>query len=149
MAKGVETVLCYAAGAIFAVGWWLWIDAHVYSQFVQDDVYVTFPHYLPAIINTVALVLMNLVSWSDLNSNGLFSEGVSTKAKIVIFVAFVLSFACVGASIWIAVVHWFQNMEPEPKTTFPGVALIVQNVLISGSAFMYRFAKPQEDDGGF
>jgi len=142
-------VLCYAAGAIFAVGWWLWIDGNVYSVHIEDAVIVTFPHYLPGIINTIALVLMNIVSWTDLNSNGLFSEGVSTKAKILIFVAFVLGFGCVSASIWIAVVHWFQNTETVPKTTYPGVALIVQNVLIFGSAIMYRFAKPQDDDGAF
>jgi len=140
-------VLSYAAGAIFAVGWWVWIDSHVYAVHIEDEVIVTFPHYLPGIVNTIALIMMNLVSWTDLNSNGLFSEGVSTKAKIFIFLAFVLGFGCVSASIWIAVQHWFQNTETEPKTQYPGVAIIVQNALIFGSACIYRFAKPQEDDG--
>ena len=146
MTKLQETLLSYFSGALFAFAWWLWIDANVYTNYIEDDVGIYFPHYLPAIVGTIGMIMVNAVSWSDLNNNSLFSnDGVSTKARVWLFVAFIIQFGALIAAIWIGIVHWFQN-EVVPKTQYGGVAIIIQNLLIFAAALIYRFAKPQEEE---
>ena len=42
----------------FAIGWWLWVDANVYSnKFEQTDIKVTFGHYVPGIVSTLGLIM--------------------------------------------------------------------------------------------
>jgi len=138
-----ETLLAYAAGFSFAIGWWLWIDANVYSHHTNDPVQVSGVHYIPGIISTIGLIMVNLVSWSDLNGVNFLSDNVSAKARIWLLFAFVVSFAGLVVGVWMAVVHWFQG---NPNSQYPGVALIVQNLLIFAGGAMYRFAKPSDED---
>lgn len=44
-------------GKQFAVAWWLWIDANVFSVNFNNDVPVLFVHYLPGIFGSIALVM--------------------------------------------------------------------------------------------
>jgi len=88
--------------------------------------------------------MINAVSWNDLNSNFVFGDGVSTKAKIWLFISFIIAFAAVIAAAWIGISHWFQA---SPNSQYGGIAIIVENVLIFASALIYRFSKPKEEDG--
>jgi len=141
-----ETALSYLAGAVFSFAWWLWIDCNVYTVYSNErNTKIYFPHYLPGIVGTIALIMINVVRWSDLNSNNMFGSGVSNKARAWMFFSFIIAFGCIAAAIWIAIVHWFQG---NPTTSvYPGVAIIIKNLLIFVSAMLYRFAKPQDDLG--
>jgi len=142
MGSGQETVLCYVAGAAFAIGWWIWIDATVYSVSIDDDPSHIGYYFIPGIVSTIAVLMINAVSWNDLNNNFLFGDGVSTKARVWILFSFIVAFGGIAAAIWGAIAHWFQA---SPKSEWGGVALIIQNVLIFASAMIVRFAKPSED----
>jgi hypothetical protein len=51
----IITILSYTPQ--FAVGWWLWIDAHVYSAHIHTTVPVKAQHYVPGIVGSVALLM--------------------------------------------------------------------------------------------
>lgn len=62
-----ETIMSYVAGGLFAIAWWLWIDAHAFSaKFELTDVHVTFPIYLPGIASTIALIMYKSSSCNSL-----------------------------------------------------------------------------------
>lgn len=79
----------YASGVLFASGWWLMIY----------DMPLVFPYWMPIIINTIAMLLINMVSISQVNEE----YGNATK----LFVLFTLAahigsvMACVVfLSVW-------------------------------------------------
>jgi len=148
MVKKAETAICYVAGLVFAVGWWIWIDATVYHVHVNDPIKVIWWQYVAGLISTIGLFGVNIVSWRDLDSNNIFGDQVSARAKIFLFCAFIVCFGGIIAAIWIAAQWWFiaaNNFTPKPSV-YGGIALIVQNILIFLSTLLYRFAKPQEED---
>lgn len=138
-----RTGLYYFSGAIFAVGWWIWIDAHALGEYNDDQRKVQGWEYLPGIVCTLALILINLVSWGDLNGTGLDGESRTRKARIFFFFALLLLFGAMIGGIWIGAARWLAKGNHD--TTYPGVAIIVQMGLILASAMIYRFTKPQED----
>ena len=50
-----------AAGALFGAGWWFWLDACTLAEHK-----VPFDQYLPGIIATLALVMINLIRRDEL-----------------------------------------------------------------------------------
>jgi len=138
-----EMITCYAAGILFSIGWWIWIDATVWTNKQSGYAPVLGTQYIPGIVSTIALFMINAVSWNDLNDNFVFGDGVSTKAKIWLFFAFILAFGALAGSIWIGVQYWF--LSSNVGSDYGGVAVIVQNCLIFLSALMYRFSKPQNE----
>ena len=140
----------------------------MFSVVFQNDVPVLFVHYLPGIFGSIALVMINVVSWQDLGglSWGWSEGGRQKMVRAWFFVSLVVAFGSVIASLWMAIEHWFNvnepNPGPEPAPTsistsydapgvhykWPGVALILQNVLIFVSALLYRFSKPVEEGEG-
>lgn len=90
---------------------------------------------------------INSVNWSDVEGMGLYSMDDSNQKRIRIWLLLsgVVAFGSIFAAVWIAVAHWFTN-EKAPFSNWPGVALILQNVLIFLSGITYRYAKPPPGD---
>lgn len=87
-----------------------------------------------------------MVNWRDLGSSwgsGWGEDAVQARVRAWLFFSLVVCFGGILASIWVASVHWFQQ---KPKSDWPGLALILQNVAIFISAMAFRFAKPMDND---
>merc|ERR1712098_417224 len=136
------TIVCYTAGALFGVGWWLLIGTSIANRNSNDPVPPAFVHYLPGIFASIALVMINMVSWSALNDNVL-DGGSTAKARAWLFAWLTVLFACAIAGYWVAFDNgdWFG----ENKKNFPGVALILNVSLITVAALLYRFARGSDD----
>ena len=51
-------LVSYVSGFLFAVGWWILVDANVMSNFYQmESGKVTGIHYIPAAASTLSLIL--------------------------------------------------------------------------------------------
>lgn len=86
---------------------------------------------------------INSVNWSDVEGMGLYTMDDSNQKRIRIWLLLsgIVAFGSIFAAVWIAVAHWFTN-DKTPFSNWPGVALILQNVLIFLSGITYRYAKP-------
>lgn len=74
---------------------------------------------------------VNLVNFNSLENPLMFDQRASKRAFFFVMVAFIVSFAGIIIGIWLGVVGWLEsNLNPAPKTIYPGVILIVQNLLI-------------------
>jgi hypothetical protein len=136
------------AGCLFMAGWLIWIDGAVAGNKFQDFKAPPWYFYLPGFITSFVLIMMNLVSLNDLHPFALvFSEDISYKVRAWLFVAFALGFGSLGASIWMCVDSY--GHEPGDRV-WPGVALVLQNVIILFSSVLLLFArKVSEEDEGY
>ncbi|XKL65163.1 hypothetical protein PGB90_005249 [Kerria lacca] len=124
------------AGLLFFVGWWLMIDANV----VHPDL-VSTGYYVWGTLGTISLIMVNLISRSQIHgdsSGGYFDTNV---ARAWLFVGFVLGFASVIASFGI----FFANFFPKDISKTPGIELFLQNILIFLSSIIYKFGRTEEE----
>jgi len=135
----------------FALAWWLWIDAHAFSvKFEPSSVSVTFGHYVPGLVSSLGLLMVNVVNWRDLGGFnwGWAEDGVQARVRAWLFFALVVCFGGIIAAVWVASVHWFGKEQP-PVYTYPGFALIFQNLILFLATMLFRFAKPMDDGNAY
>jgi len=141
-AKQCKEACAYIAGIMFAVGWFLWIDAHVYLiEYVKkenaDDVTpsITFAYYIPALVTTLGLIMTNVINLETLNPySWLFDEHIGGRVKAWLFLSFFISFGGLVAAIWIMAAIF---MPPHNQgDQWPGIALCLQNLLILLSSLL-------------
>jgi len=142
-----ETLLSYFSGVLFAIAWWIWIDAHAKSVELKAAGPGFGPFYLVGILGSVAFVMINTVSWKDLMGGewAFGEEGSQAKIRIWFFLALILGFGAICLSLWLGIEKWLNNSEFPYK--YPGVALIVQNMMIFASALLFKFRIPLPSTG--
>jgi len=84
---------------------------------------------------------------------GFLGDGENKKARLWLFFSFIVAFGAVFGAMWIGIQVWLTRPEmtsdgAPPMTNYPGIAIIVQNMLIFTAALIFRFAKPQVDEFG-
>jgi hypothetical protein len=78
----------------------------------------------------------------QLNGTG-YSEGCmgSNGVKVWLFTGFVLGFAAMIAAVWLMVEEFHEKPEP-------GIALLLQNIMILLASLLYKFGRTDEAFGG-
>eukprot|EP00028_Trichosphaerium_sp_Am-I-7-wt_P014412 CAMPEP_0168508360 /NCGR_PEP_ID=MMETSP0405-20121227/73_1 /TAXON_ID=498012 /ORGANISM="Trichosphaerium sp, Strain Am-I-7 wt" /LENGTH=139 /DNA_ID=CAMNT_0008525491 /DNA_START=53 /DNA_END=472 /DNA_ORIENTATION=+ len=135
--------MAYASGGLFAIAWWIWIDAATVDAHLEWNT-IQPGHYFPGVFATIALIMVNLVSWTDLDGFGFGDDGSQKRTRFWLFGSFSIMFGALFAAVWLGIDHWF--MKKDVPNSWPGIALILENVIIMCSALMYRFAKTPGDD---
>ncbi|KAM0827060.1 hypothetical protein ACQ4PT_068429 [Festuca glaucescens] len=128
------------AGALFGAGWWFWVDAVVCSA-----VKVSFIHYLPGIFASVSALMFNCVSKEDLGGDYYSAYGGDDnewRAKLWLFVAYVVSFVCLAASVGLLVQDALTDKGPSVWT---GVAGVLQCVFVLISGLTYWTCHSSDD----
>ncbi|CAA3027125.1 transmembrane 50 homolog [Olea europaea subsp. europaea] len=115
------------AGAVFGAGWWFWVDAVVCSS-----VKVSFLHYLPGIFASLAALMFNTVNKEDLDDSP-YGES-EWRVKLWLFIAYVVSFVCLAASVGLLIQDALVESGPSAWT---GVAGVFQCVFVLISGLMY------------
>ncbi|PKU74709.1 hypothetical protein MA16_Dca004900 [Dendrobium catenatum] len=111
------------SGAVFAAGWWFWVDAVVCSA-----VKVSFLHYLPGIFASLSAVMFNSVRKEDISYDYYSPYGDSEwRLKLWLFVAYVVSFASLAAGVGLLVQDALTDKGPSAWT---GVAGVLQCVFV-------------------
>ena len=59
----------YVSGLLFAVGWWIFIDAIVYDKGHPAIIRPTIQDFIPGILSTLALITVNMVNRKHLSGN--------------------------------------------------------------------------------
>ncbi|CAA3027126.1 transmembrane 50 homolog [Olea europaea subsp. europaea] len=108
------------AGAVFGAGWWFWVDAVVCSS-----VKVSFLHYLPGIFASLAALMFNTVNKEDLDDSP-YGES-EWRVKLWLFIAYVVSFVCLAASVGLLIQDALVESGPSAWT---GVAGVFQCVFV-------------------
>ncbi|XP_078444760.1 transmembrane 50A-like protein [Wolffia australiana] len=115
------------AGAVFGAGWWFWVDAVVCSA-----VKVSFLHYLPGIFASLAALMFNGVKKEDMDYSP-YEDG-EWRVKLWLFLAYVVSFVSLAASVGLLVQD---ALVDKGQSTWTGIAGILQCVFVLISGLIY------------
>ncbi|BFZ62345.1 Vacuolar protein sorting-associated protein 68 [Saitoella coloradoensis] len=137
----------YIAGALFALGFWAFIDAAVYSKVASGgEVHVTFVDWIPGICSVLGMIVINSIDKARLNGDS-FSysgSGVAWKARLFLFVGFALMAGGLAGSITVLTLKYLLPNYPYPTLWF-GVANVLANGLIMLSSALLWLVQNADD----
>jgi len=131
------------AGILFFTGWWIIIDvtASGLNRHEFNPAY-----HLCGLCGTIALFIVNSVSKAQLRGDGLEIDGYLYICPIAsllwLFLGFLMAFACCIASFWILIGGYLNHDSIHNK--WPGVAILLQNLLIFASSLVFKFGRAEE-----
>lgn len=117
----------------FSIALFVFIDAATFSHSPLNgsDVHMNFVDWIPGIICTLGMLIINLIDKSRLSADS-FShsgDGVAWKARVVLFMGFAMMAGGLAGGVTVCVLKYVV-----PETTWPtlwfGVANVVANALI-------------------
>jgi heme/copper-type cytochrome/quinol oxidase subunit 4 len=148
-------IIAFLAGTITGIAWWIIIDILVRStEHLFARVYI-----LPGIAITLMLIILHFIPDTAMqDDNGMiniFSSNTSlcgcgsTKcARFSLFLAFLIIFSAVVASIWIFMANYANTDDINKKARYVqwfGVGNIVYTVLLAIAALLSRFGRTKID----
>ncbi|KAK5944885.1 Vacuolar protein sorting-associated protein 68 [Knufia obscura] len=100
----------YLSGAMFSLGFFLFLDAAVFSHSALNGstIHITFVDWIPLICSTLGMTVINSIEKSRLNSDS-FSysgNGVAWKARLVLFLGFALIAGGLAGSVCVLVLNF-------------------------------------------
>ncbi|BGP14981.1 hypothetical protein JCM10213_007215 [Rhodosporidiobolus nylandii] len=153
--------LVYFAGALFAFGWWAFLDASISSAHAKPisdpdtpydpvPVHVTFADWAPGLCATFGMIIVNLIDKARLvgeDYEGSWSSGgVAWRARLFLFVGFALMAGGLAGSLTVLIVKYIVPHYPENYGVNWGVANVLQSIAIMFSAVILWFAQSASDE---
>lgn len=120
----------------FFSGWWVIID--VAARYTSDDFHGAF--YMFGIFGTLSFIIVNSISNSQLRDDGYDSVN-PRAAKGCLLLGFILGFSALTGSIWVLISEFGGGTYPNP---WPGIALLIQNVLIFLGSLTFKFGRVED-----
>ncbi|KAJ8663463.1 hypothetical protein O0I10_000703 [Lichtheimia ornata] len=135
----------YSAGVLFALGWWVFIDALVMSARAEGDVkaHMGFEDWVSGILSTLGMVIINLIDKSRLHGEEYAYAGSSLvfKARLFLFLGFALIAGGFAGSFCVLIVKYIVYYESAQPYTYYGAAIVIQCGLIMVSTIVLWVAQ--------
>ncbi|GBB94093.1 hypothetical protein RclHR1_02290019 [Rhizophagus clarus] len=126
-----KLIATYVSGGLFAIGWWAFIDALIYTK-VNRSLYV---EVITGIITTIGMILVALIDKSIFSDEiYIYSRKTLWKARLLLFVGFTLMVSSLIGSVTHFVIKYIIT-EVYEETHF-GIAVVVQNACILMSSLI-------------
>ncbi|GJJ71919.1 hypothetical protein EMPS_04276 [Entomortierella parvispora] len=146
----------YISGALFAIGWWFFIDSVVYSKnwdYGRDGekhASIEFVDWVPGICSTLGLIIINCVDKASLTGDSFtFSDSGSVSvqwiARLFLFIGFSFMAGGLAGSISVMCLKYIIPDYGE-VFTFWGICSVVQNAAIMLSAAVLWFSQNSSSD---
>ncbi|KAJ1918639.1 Vacuolar protein sorting-associated protein 68 [Tieghemiomyces parasiticus] len=143
----------YLAGALFAVGWWFFVDGLVFAGHHPDfPARVGVEDYLPGIFCTVGMLITNSIDLSLLRDDHFGysgnSGGLAGRAKFTLFIGIALIAGGLAGSVASLCIKYIASGVAN-EFIYTGVAVIVQTVLITLSSIVLWLVHNSEAEGQY
>ncbi|KAM0755049.1 UPF0220-domain-containing protein [Meredithblackwellia eburnea MCA 4105] len=155
--------LVYLSGALFALGWWMFLDSTMLSKHAIPlpdpgpwdpvPIHVTFSDWTPGICSTIGMIIVNLIDKQRLMNddegpswNDGFAGGVAWRARLFLFMGFAFMAGGLAGSITLLVIKYVIPNYPGGFGVNWGIANVLQSVLIMMSAIVLWTAQNAESD---
>lgn len=109
------------------------------ARYTREDFNAIF--YIFGVFGTISFIIVNSISNSHLRDDGGFDGSSAKAAKAFLLVGFILGFTALTASVWILISEYATGKY---GATYPGVALLIQNILIFLSSLTFKFGRTEE-----
>ncbi|AET37798.1 Vps68p Ecym_2041 [Eremothecium cymbalariae DBVPG len=143
----------YTAGALYAIGFWLFLDCVLYSKNANgSEVHVTFVDWIPIICNSLGMLIVSSIDkdrlLEDVLGSGSFA-GTSQKAwqaQAVLFFGFALQAGGLSGSFAVLVLKFLVNGYNRYPTLGMGINNVLGNICIVFSCVFLWVAHNIEDE---
>ncbi|KAJ9055667.1 Vacuolar protein sorting-associated protein 68 [Entomophthora muscae] len=139
--------LVYLSGILFAISWWVFIDAIVSSHLSSDTQSRPYiEDYIVGSISTIGMSIVNSLDPSLIKGESFTYSGSSLawKARLILFFGITANAgACIGA-ITIACIKYYLKTT---SVAYVGTALIIQTFGILASCIILWIAQSMENEG--
>ena len=161
----------YLSGALFALGWWFFLDACIISSLrlrpPQDPTvpydppatHINFADWMPGLCGTLGMIVVNLIDKQHLTEvgatfsfggaggggGGFSGDSVQWRARLFLFVGFALMAGGLAGSITVFTVKYLIPDLPEGFEYY-GVANVLQNAAIMLSTVILWLSQNTESD---
>ena len=134
LAEAVPSIGSCVAGLLFGAAWLLWIDGVAFAAAEYGEA-VNGAYWVPGILQTIGLLMVNLINWSLLTDDSMMDDGgVAVKVKAWVFVSFVFCFSGLIGSVWILVQEMqHPSWEAGGGAVDSAVRCLLQNLFLFGS----------------
>lgn len=145
--RAVRSAMVYVAGALYAIAFWLMVDASIYSKTVNASViHVSFVDWIPFICSTLGMMVVNSIDKSQLfNSNG-FGSGMQWQARLVLFIGFSLLAIGMAGSFLVLILKFLIKGFNTMPTLGMGLENVASNLCIMLSCILLWILQNIEDD---
>ena len=147
VSEALPSVGSLVAGFLFGIAWLVWIDGVAFAA--HEGYGVNGVHWLPGILQTLALFMVNVINWSALTEDAFMDEGRGAKVKCWIFTSFVFAFSGVIGAIWILVAESNAPLaEGEAWNPAGGPAThgLAQNIMLFAASLLFRAVRTQSEE---
>ncbi|KAJ3145368.1 hypothetical protein HDU89_007122 [Geranomyces variabilis] len=135
----------YIAGVLFAIGWWVFIDGAVYATSRTEPpvpVPVAFVDWVPGILSTVALIIVNLIDREMLSAESDIGGGsVATKAQGCAFLGVSMALGSLGGAFAVMILKYTLHGRTAGDEAYFGFCISGQNALIFASSMILWFGR--------
>ena len=139
LAEAVPSIGSCVAGLLFGTAWLLWVDGVAFAAAEYGEA-VNGAYWVPGILQTIGLFMVNLINWSLLTDDSMMDDGgVAGKVKAWVFVSFVFCFSGLIGSVWIFVQEMqHPSWEAGGGAVDTAVRCLLQNLFLFGSCLLFR-----------
>ncbi|CCC69443.1 hypothetical protein NCAS_0C04530 [Naumovozyma castellii] len=156
---GVRTVSVYLSGIFYALGFWVFLDAALYSKHSNaSDVHVTFIDWIPFLCSTFGMLIVNSIEKNRLlqgalsNDGGISSsfggvdEAMAWQARSILFFGFALLAGGLSGSIVVLIIKFLVKDYTSYPTVGMGINNVLGNIFILISCVVLWIAQNIEDE---
>jgi hypothetical protein len=149
-------IISWFCGFLFGVGWWLMIDATVYTSHTilpdpeHPEWWMGTPlwwFYVPAIFSSLGFFMLNVVKMEEAWGSSEYDDTGRPCGRPWLFISFIIFFAGLISAFWIFFARFIYGgnfIGPVPTQKWLGTALLLQNILIASSSLIQRFYRRDE-----
>ena len=98
-------------------------------------------YWIPGILQTASLFMVNAINWEVMSGEGMLDDGGVLRARLWVFVSFVLAFGGLIGAIWILI----QEMNRSGGVVEPALKGLLQNLFIFASSLLFRMCRIKAD----
>mmetsp|Transcript_29768 Transcript_29768/g.41104 ORF Transcript_29768/g.41104 Transcript_29768/m.41104 type:complete len:151 (+) Transcript_29768:217-669(+) len=131
------------SGALFGVGWWVWVDAVCVSTNKVPG-----SEWVPGLVAVLAMLMMNVVPKDSMPYD--VYDGPGCRSRLWLFLSYVASFLALAAAVFVLISHYANNPYVlDAAGMWPGVATVIQSSLIIGSGILMWISRSPSESNSF
>ncbi|KAI8985799.1 hypothetical protein BDB01DRAFT_786375 [Pilobolus umbonatus] len=139
--KGREIGI-YLSGALFAIGWWLFVDAVINSSKNVGEVKMGFEDWFSGLLTTMGMIIVNLIDKRRLYDEDQYTEpGMQWKARLFLFFGFALLAGGLAGSCCVLIIKYVVHLESAEPYLQYGILGVGQSGLIMLSTIILWIAQ--------
>lgn len=126
-------IVSSVTGITLSIAWWILFDGVIVAG--RDVSHPFWWYYwLPAVLTTVFMILLNLVKKNEIGARG--DADIAVKARIWVFLVLTAAIVSLGGSVWVLVADFSMA-----DNTWPGASLVIQCGLVLAAGLLFFLAR--------